>query len=76
MGNLLRSCVKVREAIKLPFGEVSGVGRRVRILDGVYIWQGLVKVFLGVSLIGLNGVLSVFLKQKCTRLKREKLTVF
>jgi len=44
MGTLLRSCVKVHEVIKLPFGEVSGVGRRVRVLDGVYIWQGEVEV--------------------------------
>jgi len=63
MGTLLRSCVKVREVIKLPFGVVSGVGWRVRrpILDGVYIWQGEVKV-LGVFSIGLNGILSVFFK--------------
>jgi len=40
VGTLLCSCVKVREAINLLFGEVSGVGRRVRILDGVFIWQG------------------------------------
>ena len=33
MGNLWRSCVKVREAIELPFGVVNGVGRARGVLD-------------------------------------------
>ena len=34
MGNLLRCCVKVRTAIELSFGTVSGVGPGIRVLDG------------------------------------------
>jgi len=55
---LLHSCAKVREAIKLPLGEVSWVGQRVCILDGVYI--DLARGgggFGGFSPISLNGVL-------------------
>jgi len=37
---LLRSCVKVCEAIKLPFGVVSGVSRGMGALNGVYILEG------------------------------------
>ena len=77
-GALLRSCVKVHEVIKLPFGMVTGEWGQ---LKGAYIRWGLHLArggggFGGFSPIGLNGVLSVFLKQKCTRLKREKLMVF
>ena len=33
MGTLWRSCAKVREAIELPFGVVSGVARCTGVLD-------------------------------------------
>jgi len=35
VGTLLHSCAKVREAIELPFGVVSGVGPGIRLLDEV-----------------------------------------
>jgi len=38
--NLLRSSVKVREAIELPFGVVKGVGPGIGALDGIRIPQG------------------------------------
>jgi len=47
MGTLLRSCVKVREAIKLPFGVVSGVDCRVRIRWGLHMAKGGGHFFLG-----------------------------
>jgi len=34
MGTLLRRCVKVRTAIELSFGVVSGVGPGIHVLDG------------------------------------------
>jgi len=34
VGTLLHSCVKVCEAIKLPFEMVSGVSSGIRVLDG------------------------------------------
>jgi len=34
MGNLLHRCVKVRTAIELSFGTVSGVGPGIHVLDG------------------------------------------
>ena len=34
MGNLLSNCVKVCEAIELPFGVVSGVVSGIGVLDG------------------------------------------
>ena len=37
VGTSLRTCVKVREAIELPFGVVSWVGREVGELDGVHV---------------------------------------
>jgi len=37
---LLCSCVKVCEAIELPFEVVSGVDQEVGVLDGVHIPQG------------------------------------
>jgi len=48
MGNLLRRCVKVRKAIELSFGVVSGVGPGIHVLDGgprasrgrVCFWHG------------------------------------
>ena len=40
MGTLWRSCVKVREAIELPFGMVSGVGPAIGVLDAVNIFKG------------------------------------
>ena len=30
----------MREAIELPFGVVSGVGRGTGVLDGVHVWKG------------------------------------
>jgi len=44
----------------------------IGVLDGVHV-EG---KFWGFIPIGLNGVLSVFIKQKCIRLVREKLTIF
>jgi len=54
---------------------VSWVGRGMGVLDGSTCpkQKGIFWVFF--SLIGLNGVFSVFLKQKCIRLVREKLTI-
>jgi len=48
MGTLLRRCVKVRTAIELSFGMVSGVGPGIHVLDGgprasrgrVCFWRG------------------------------------
>jgi len=40
MGNLWHSCVKVREAIELPFGVVNGVALGAGVLDGVQVPQG------------------------------------
>jgi len=48
MGILLRRCVKVRKAIELSFGVVSGVGPGIYVLDGsprasrgrVCFWHG------------------------------------
>jgi len=34
MGNLLRSCVKVREPMELSFEVVSGVSRGMGVLEG------------------------------------------
>jgi len=34
MGTLWHWCVKMREAIELPFGVVSGVGPGIGLLDG------------------------------------------
>jgi len=34
MGNLLRTCVKVRQTIELSFGVMSGVGPGIGVLDG------------------------------------------
>ena len=39
MGTLLRTCAKVREAIEMPFGAVSGIGPGIGILDGVHVPQ-------------------------------------
>jgi len=39
-GNLLHSCVKVRESTELSFGVVSGIGRGMGILEGVHVPQG------------------------------------
>ena len=39
MGILLRSCVKVREAIELSFWVVIGVALGICVLDGVRISQ-------------------------------------
>jgi len=36
-GDFLHSCAKVREAIKLLFGVVSGVSPVIGVLDGVHI---------------------------------------
>jgi len=49
MGTLLRSCVKVREAIKLPFRVVSGVDCRVRrpIRWGLHMAKGGGHFFFG-----------------------------
>jgi len=48
MANLLRCCVKVRKAIELSFGVVSGVDSGIHVLDGgplasrgrVCFWHG------------------------------------
>jgi len=56
MGTLLHSCVKVCPSIKMPFGVVSGVSRRMGILDvgpRVPMGRGGFGVF---SPIGLNGI--------------------
>jgi len=37
LGLFLHSCVKVHEAIELPFGVVSGVAPVIGVLDGVHI---------------------------------------
>jgi len=41
------SCVKVREAIKLPFGVLSGVGPGIGVLDGGQHAQGEGEVWRG-----------------------------
>jgi len=53
---LLHTCVKVREAIKLLFRVVSGVGRGMGVLDGIHIWKNKGE-FGGFLPIGLNGIL-------------------
>jgi len=39
-GTLFCTCVKVCEAIKLPFSVVSGMGLGIGVLDGVHVPQG------------------------------------
>jgi len=60
----------------MPFGVVSGVSRRMGVLDlGPHLARG--RGGFGVFLSQwLNGVLSVFLKQKCIQLFHVKLTIF
>jgi len=60
----------------MPFGVVSVVGLGMSVLEWGPPLAREVHV-LGFFLpIGLNGVLSVFLKQKCIRLMNKKLTVY
>ena len=53
----LHICIKVREAIELPFGVVSGVGPSIGVLHGGLHPQGEEEVWGFFSSIGLNGVL-------------------
>ena len=46
-GNLWHSCVKVREAIELPFWVVISLGSGIGVLDGVHILQEEGEVFEG-----------------------------
>ena len=69
MGTLLHSCVEVCEPIELSLRVVSVVGRGVGVLNRLQMPQG----EWGFRSHGLNGV---FFEQKCTRLVREKLTMF
>jgi len=76
MGNLLHSCLEVREPIELSFGLMSGVGPGINVLDGgprASRGRGGLWGFCLHWPIGFDGV---FLKQKCILLVREKLTVF
>jgi len=54
MGTLLCICVKVREAIELPFGVVSGVGTGIDVFDGVHMPQGEGEVLAFFASIGLS----------------------
>jgi len=40
MGMLLHSCAEACEPIELPFGEMSGVGPGIHVLDGDHVPQG------------------------------------
>jgi len=68
MGTLLRSCADVREPIKLSFGEVSGVGPGIHVLDGVHMPQkegAVLGIYQHLCPIGLNGQNGIFFSQKC-----------
>jgi len=63
--------------IWMPFWGVSGVSRGMSILDGGPHPREEMEVLGGGFFpIDLDGVLYVFLKQKCIRLVRENLRVF
>jgi len=80
MGNLWRNCAKVCDPVELSFGMVSAVGPGIGVLDGVHVPQGereVLRLFLPHWFEWcFECILSVFLKQKCIRLVREKLTIF
>jgi len=72
----LRSCAKLRELIKMSFGVVTGIGRGMCMLDEGPHPQGQGDVLGVFSLLVWTAFMNVFLKQKCIRLVREKLTIF
>ena len=70
MGTLWRSCEKVREAIKLSFGVVSGIGPGIGVLDkSMCPMEKGVKGFnffsgaLGFFCIGFNGIFELIRKR-------------
>jgi len=84
MGTLLRRCVKVRRAIELSFGMVSGVGPGIYVLDGSpraprgrgCFWHGFRPV-LNFRVYGIqwtNGILITVMIDD--QLVCEKLTIF
>jgi len=60
----------------MSFGVISGVGQGMGVLDEGPHPKGKGRFRRFLFPIGLNGVLGVFLKQKCIRLVCEKLIIF
>ena len=79
-GDLMRSCVEVREPIELSFGVVSGHCPGIDVLDcGLRASSGrsCFRDFFGICApICLNGQNDVFFAEKCIRLVGKKLTIF